>query len=115
MNPEEPGDRLTYLLDFGESCIATPAAGGSAWSFLAIPDRAQRRATELELGEGIAPIEVAGTEPTLVARTLDVASLLPGDVVDVPKWTPARFAVHLVEPDGEEEDFSSIKLLELEP
>lgn len=114
MHPETADDRLTFLLDFGEECIVTPAAGGPPWRFRAIPDRPARRATELELGEGIAPLEMTGSDPKLLARADDVLELAQGDIVDVPKWRPLVFSVHTIEPDGDEIDFRMIDLLEVE-
>lgn len=103
-----------YLADYGERCTVFPIGGGPPWSFVGIPDRPTRRTTELELGGGLAGVEISGSEPKLLAVAADVEDLNQGDRVTVPKWAPKIWSVHLVEPDGEEEDFSVVLLTESE-
>ena len=113
MHPETDADRLTLLEDFGDQVTITPVSGGPAYQVLAIVDENPRE-SELDLGGDGASFEIAGTDPSFLARRIDVVNLEEGDLVDLPPKTGrrSRYRAHAPQADQGDADYVRVQLLE---
>lgn len=112
MHPESSADRAFLLEDFGELVTVSPAAGGPARELRAIFSRGARRASELELDQGVGAVELMGSDPWLLLTAEDASEIERSDRVSIPSQLPQMFRVHTVEHVDEDAAFRDVRLLE---
>ncbi len=99
------------LLDFGELCTITPAAGGLRYVIDALFNDGPRRSSDLDL-DRFGPTDVVGSDPHLEVRTEDALNLGPGDLVELESKPDRPYRVATIEPEDVDGGYRVVQLLE---